>query len=392
MINVLIVDDNQIKLDKIFKIVSNVDHIAENHVDRCGCIVDAKEFISKKYYDLVILDIQLPNRKDEKAAPFAGLKLLKRIIKSDKYNTPSHIVGITAYADNIDELKNGFDEEVCSLIKYEQNSLVWSRQITDLINRIIKSSISSHVLDGSGNHVVVTVHGIRTFGKWQKNLEVTLKKHIKDIEVYNYSFGFLSLFSYFIPPLRVFVYRHFLKFFNGIIDENPDIHVDIVAHSFGTKIAAQAIKKISQKNLIHTVILAGSVLGQSYPWNKYINQNKVKRVVNDCGTKDLVLITNSFIVPFSGMAGYLGFSGGLNETLTNRFFTGGHDFCFKVEGIDSCAFMEKYWVPLILSSSEISKNDDRISKPIVSDIFSFIFSFSRVIKIAMYFIIIYSIY
>jgi hypothetical protein len=40
---------------------------------------------------------------------------------------------------------------------------------------------------------------------------------------------------------------------------------------------------------INTVILSGSVLRAGFPWRDLIG-SRIKRVINDCGTKDGVLL------------------------------------------------------------------------------------------------------
>ena len=54
----------------------------------------------------------------------------------------------------------------------------------------------------STRHLVITVHGIRTFGQWQQRLEQLVKSTAPDIEIRNYHFGYYSFLAYIIPPLR----------------------------------------------------------------------------------------------------------------------------------------------------------------------------------------------
>ena len=65
--------------------------------------------------------------------------------------------------------------------------------------------------------------------------------------------------------------------------------IDLVAHSFGTYLAASALRHLPEGRKIHTVIFAGSVLPPSFPWYKYLQSGAVGRVINECGWNDSVL-------------------------------------------------------------------------------------------------------
>lgn len=65
-------------------------------------------------------------------------------------------------------------------------------------------------------HLVVTVHGIRTFGGWQERLEALLtqdRSNQSGTQVVNYRYGYFSVLAFLIPPLRLLVVRRFRRFF-----------------------------------------------------------------------------------------------------------------------------------------------------------------------------------
>ena len=52
-------------------------------------------------------------------------------------------------------------------------------------------------------HLVVTVHGIRTFGGWQERLEALLTQADQSgTTVLNYRYGYFSVLAFLMPPLR----------------------------------------------------------------------------------------------------------------------------------------------------------------------------------------------
>jgi hypothetical protein len=45
-------------------------------------------------------------------------------------------------------------------------------------------------------HLIITVHGIRTYGQWQRRLERLVRSSEPKVEFYHYHFGYFSLFAY----------------------------------------------------------------------------------------------------------------------------------------------------------------------------------------------------
>jgi hypothetical protein len=50
------------------------------------------------------------------------------------------------------------------------------------------------------SHLIITVHGIRTFGQWQERLErlVTESTNLDDVEFINYKYGYFSVLAFII--------------------------------------------------------------------------------------------------------------------------------------------------------------------------------------------------
>tara|TARA_B100000315_G_scaffold252171_1_gene288383 strand:- start:9189 stop:9467 length:279 start_codon:yes stop_codon:yes gene_type:complete len=58
-------------------------------------------------------------------------------------------------------------------------------------------------------HLVISVHGIRTFGGWQKRLKNLLKSEDTEIEVFDYQYGYFSILAFLIPFTRWLVVKRF---------------------------------------------------------------------------------------------------------------------------------------------------------------------------------------
>jgi len=205
-----------------------------------------------------------------------------------------------------------------------------------------------HTMNAARRHIVITVHGIRTFGKWQKRLKILLEQAEPDIIVLNYDYGFFSALAFLFPFLRWWETLRFRRTLKKILDDNPNALVDLVGHSFGTHLIAWSIKRLSARQpiKINSVILAGSVLSPRFHWNELISASIVTRVLNECGTKDFIVIMGQLFA-FTGVAGYLGFRGVESNQFQNNWHPFGHSGYFQRDGIFYDDFMATRWLPLL---------------------------------------------
>jgi hypothetical protein len=235
-------------------------------------------------------------------------------------------------------------------------------------------------------HVVVTVHGIRTYGDWQARLQTLLCNASSDIEVHSYVYGYFSILGFIIPPFRWLVTRRFRRELVRLCKDKPTARIDLIGHSFGTHLIAWGLRGIpkSQRPKIHTIILAASVLKSDFRWNELLANGTVKRVVNDCGIDDVVLICNQLGVLFTGMAGRVGFAGMTNQLFLNRYFKGGHSLFFYEGRAPSDEFMKRNWLPVILQDGSVAAWDERVHPSPIQGMANTIVRNAEPIKLAFY--------
>ena len=150
-------------------------------------------------------------------------------------------------------------------------------------------------------HVLIMVHGIRTFGRWQERLERLVKECDPQTKVYKYKYGFFSILEYWTPFLGWIATNRFRRHLGDIAKQHPNTRIDIVAHSFGTHLVGWGLLRCPRmrRPKAHTIILASSVLKTSFPWQQLIHEGAVRRVINECAASDLALVFN-ILVPFTG--------------------------------------------------------------------------------------------
>ena len=128
MISILIVDDNP---EKAKRIISVLDLFPElnNAYDVAADLVTARGFLSKKRYDLLLLDLQLPQRHGDDAEPDSGVRFISEISQSARLLKPIHIVGITAHDELRAKYSSEFENNSWTILFYNPVENAWEIQI-----------------------------------------------------------------------------------------------------------------------------------------------------------------------------------------------------------------------------------------------------------------------
>ena len=220
-----------------------------------------------------------------------------------------------------------------------------------------QSSLKKHIL-------ILTSHGIRTNAPWQEDLERLVLEQLREKQRNdpNYEIGeitfrhndylYFGLPAFLNPFRRKYEVKKFKAELEKYVKDDTFDEIHLVGHSFGTHIIAHALLELGAglRKKIGTVILASSVLHKSFPWHKLIGV-EVKRLVNECGDLDAILVLNAFLPFGSGLAGRRGFPGVNGDHFRNRYFSFGHSGYFEPRSKpgenNETWFMERYWIPLL---------------------------------------------
>lgn len=140
---ILIVDDNINKIKDIMTQIKEIDN--EIEIDYCMEIIEGKRKMSDKYYDLLVLDIMLPERINSNVLNDGGINLLREIRKKDKYKYPGIIIGMTSDKEIVEKFKSEF----FSMIYYDTEYCNWKDELKNYIslgiNTIVRLEKSDEV-------------------------------------------------------------------------------------------------------------------------------------------------------------------------------------------------------------------------------------------------------
>lgn len=135
----LIIDDNDTKIDQLISVIITIDSISMNDITVCKNIIDAKRSLKTNKYDALLLDMQLPLRDDQPPKPKAGIDFLKEFKNNNKFNHPREIIGITAYEDEFKEAEDVFSDNLLSVIQYDAVSDNWKDRLIERLEYLVLS-------------------------------------------------------------------------------------------------------------------------------------------------------------------------------------------------------------------------------------------------------------
>lgn len=244
----------------------------------------------------------------------------------------------------------------------------------------------SVVQNSSVTRVIVTVHGIRTFGLWQERLGELLRSTGFDGPIKHFKYGYFSSLAFLIPPLRFLVVLRFARYMKILRAAYPEAKISFVAHSFGTHLVGWGLHRLSRHNQFpaDVIILAGSVLKPTFPWNDLISRGSARSVLNECGVNDGILVLNQLVALGTGMAGRLGFVGLLDDDFVNNYFKFGHSGYFVKNGVAYDDFMRKRWVLLLNARVLPPRIDERATGGLLAGVMTWLLQNSEPIKLSIY--------
>jgi nucleoside phosphorylase/CheY-like chemotaxis protein len=162
---ILVVEDKYEKIQKIHAVFEN----KKPEIKSCPSASQAKYILERDYYDIIIIDIQIPDIDGGDISPNGGVDLLSYIENSEDIKKPGYIIGLTSYTANSKELKYEFEKFGWHLYNINTDFEIWSRILN---NRMI--SVINNKYNYSADIAIITAleHTeleavLRCNGKWK---------------------------------------------------------------------------------------------------------------------------------------------------------------------------------------------------------------------------------
>jgi hypothetical protein len=185
---------------------------------------------------------------------------------------------------------------------------------------------------------VISLHGIRTHGVWQKTITPLLSK--KGWTVHPLDYGRFGLHKFCRAKARNAKIDWFRDEYTRIYDGTDPNRPSIIAHSFGTYIVAAALEKYEAIRF-NKIIFCGSIVDPNYPWLTILNNDQAKQVRNDYGRLDLWSKLADLAVSDAGPSGAEGFKTKDPRIINKEFKKYKHSDYFNE------LHFRSYWIPFI---------------------------------------------
>jgi len=136
---ILVVEDKYEKVKKIHDVFGT----DKPEIISCVSASQAQHILAKEYYDIVIVDIQIPDIEGGDISITGGTDLLSFIESSSDIKQPGYIFGLTSFPDNFDSLKRNFEQFGWPLYNINSDYEIWSKILK---NKYSSKSNNKHLI------------------------------------------------------------------------------------------------------------------------------------------------------------------------------------------------------------------------------------------------------
>lgn len=185
---------------------------------------------------------------------------------------------------------------------------------------------------------VISVHGIRTRGLWQKDLAPLLAE--QGFVPHPLDFGWFMAPSLSIPYIMKKKVEWLHSEYQTIAFRPPESIPSVIAHSLGSWLVAHSIDKYPHVRF-DKVILVASIVDRSFDWDKVINRGQINFLRNDYGEKDIWPRVASWFAYEGGDSGSYGFHSKGHLIVQKQFPHHKHSDYFKE------LHFSKEWIPIL---------------------------------------------
>jgi nucleoside phosphorylase/CheY-like chemotaxis protein len=133
---ILLVEDDRDKLRRVVDVLTNQCGCPLADISIAGDALSAKAQLRERSFDLMILDVALPERPDKEPDQRGGITLLEEITKRDLYHQPREIIGLSGYPEIVISAAPRFAEDVWMLLEYDPTSEAWAQQLRRKLHHI----------------------------------------------------------------------------------------------------------------------------------------------------------------------------------------------------------------------------------------------------------------
>jgi nucleoside phosphorylase/CheY-like chemotaxis protein len=139
MLSILLVEDDPVKLRIVKQAILEIPDIKVENIEIANDKRNAKRLLYSTQFDLMILDLSLPERFGDHPENTGGVDFLEEIDLDEDFILPFHIIGLTAYPELMISFTEEFTKRLWHLITYDIIYSRWKLQLQNYLKYLIKS-------------------------------------------------------------------------------------------------------------------------------------------------------------------------------------------------------------------------------------------------------------
>ena len=143
---ILIIDDKEQKIDALRQVINPLFAEGEVFIEEAHTIAEGRDKMREMTFDLVILDMVIPELEGDEASHTAGAEYLDEIYDNDSVQKPLQIIGLTEYEAEYNDLQQEFKDRLWYLLFYSQRKLEWKKMLKAKVlqlNKMKRSFVES---------------------------------------------------------------------------------------------------------------------------------------------------------------------------------------------------------------------------------------------------------
>lgn len=138
---VLLLEDDDSKANRVREVIVSA---AGGYADICTCndVATARQNLNAAVFDLIVLDVQVPIRRDEAPEDTAGVELLKELLEDGAHKLPRYVVGVTGIERLYDDCSTVFSAHGWALLPYSPASGEWADALRYFVGHVARHAVA----------------------------------------------------------------------------------------------------------------------------------------------------------------------------------------------------------------------------------------------------------
>jgi CheY-like chemotaxis protein/nucleoside phosphorylase len=142
MISILLVDDDDMKSASVSAVIEQLLERQDVTMLRARSVYEAAQLLRHQRFDLMIVDLNVPQRTGEDPVADGGIRLIGMLSqRMSDLQSPVHIVGLTSFDALVMQHEKFFNDRLWHLIRFSASGSEWTTQLGQKLVHIAETKL-----------------------------------------------------------------------------------------------------------------------------------------------------------------------------------------------------------------------------------------------------------